>query len=106
MASNTDRIGHKIQSSKLIKRGLLITPLMIGNAYAGENTTYNFDLPAQPCPPRWTVWPNSAHTKLIYSDATVKGVRAAPVKGKYTAQQAMNIALGRAVLTTKWWTKR
>ena len=48
MASNAERIGRKIESCKLIKRGLLITPLLIGNVYAGENAIYSFDLPAQP----------------------------------------------------------
>jgi iron complex outermembrane recepter protein len=54
-----------------------------------------------PCPRRWIVWPNPLTPKLIYSDATVKGVRAVPVKGKYTAQQALNIALGKSGLNYK-----
>lgn len=73
----------------------------MGNAYAGENPTYSFDLPAQPLSATLDSLAQSAHTKLIYSDATVKGVRAVPVKGKYTAQQALNIALGKSGLNYK-----
>ena len=99
--SNAERIMRKIESYQLIKRGLLMTPLLIGNAYAGENATYTFDLPAQPLSATLDSVAQSAHTKLIYSDATVKSVRAAPVKGKYTAQQALNIALGKSGLNYK-----
>jgi iron complex outermembrane recepter protein len=95
MASNAERTGRKIESYQLIKRGLLITPILIGNAYADENPTFSFDLPAQPLSATLDRLAQSSHTKLIYADATVKGVTAAPVKGKYTAQQALKIALGK-----------
>lgn len=101
MASNTERTGHRIKSYKLIKHGVLIAPLLIGNAYAGGDPTYFFNLPAQPLSTTLDSLAQSSHTKLIYSDATVKGLRAAPVKGKYTAQQALNVALGNSGLSYK-----
>ncbi|MDD2800796.1 MAG: TonB-dependent receptor plug domain-containing protein, partial [Methylococcales bacterium] len=99
MASNTKRPWNKIEPYKLIKHGLLITPLLMGNAYAAE--TYRFDLPAQPLSATLDGVSQAAHTKLIYSDETVKGLSAAPVKGNYTAQQALNIALGNTGLNSK-----
>ena len=101
MASNTERTERKIKSFQLIKHGILITPLLMGTAYADENPTYTFNLPAQPLSATLDSLAQSAHTKLIYSDATVKGLRAAPVKGKYTAQQALDIALGKSGLSYK-----
>jgi len=101
MASNAERIGRKIESYKLIQQGVLIAPLLMGNAYAGGEPTYTFNLPAQPLSATLDSLAQSAHTKLIYSDATVKGLRAAPVKGKYTAQQALDIALGKSGLNCK-----
>jgi iron complex outermembrane recepter protein len=101
MASNAERTGRKIKAYKLIQHGLLITPLLMGNAYAGENPTYNFDLPAQPLSATLDSLAQSAHTKLIYSDATVKGLNSAPIKGNYTAQQALGIVLGQSGLNYK-----
>jgi len=101
MARNTERPWNKIEPYKLIKHGLLITPLLIGNAHAANNQTYRFDLPAQPLSATLDGVSQTAHTKLIYSDETVKGLSAAPVKGNYTAQQALNIALGNTGLNSK-----
>ena len=101
MVSNAGRTGRRIKSYKLIKHGVLIAPLLIGNAYAGGDPTYAFNLPAQPLSATLDSLAQSSHTKLIYSDATVKGLRASPVKGKYTAQQALNIALGNSGLNYK-----
>ncbi|MDD5112819.1 MAG: TonB-dependent receptor [Methylobacter sp.] len=101
MASNTERPWNKIELHKLIKHGLLITPLLMGNAHAANNETYRFDLPAQPLSATLDGVSQAAHTKLIYSDETVKGLSAAPVKGNYTAQQALNIALGNTGLNSK-----
>jgi len=84
---------HRIEPFKLIKQSVLITPLLMGNAYAAGDPTYSFNLPAQPMSATLDSLAQSAHTKLIYSDATVKGMRAAPVKGKYTAQQALKPVL-------------
>ncbi len=84
---------HQIEPFKLIKQGFLITPLLMGNAYAAGDPTYSFNLPAQPMSTTLDSLAHSAHIKLIYSDATVKGMRAAPVKGKYTAQQALKPVL-------------
>lgn len=101
MARNTERPWNKIKPYKLIKHGLLITPLLMGNAHAANNETYRFDLPAQPLSATLDGVAQAAHTKLIYSDETVKGLSAAPVKGNYTAQQALNIALGNTGLNSK-----
>ena len=46
--ANAERTGRKIDSYKSLKQGLLIAPLLMGNAYADENQRYAFDLPAQP----------------------------------------------------------
>ena len=100
MASNAERTGHRIKSLQLIQQGVLITPLLIGNAYAGD-PTYSFNLPAQPLSATLDSVARSSQTKLIYADATVKGLRAAPVKGKYTAQQALDITLGKSGLDYK-----
>ncbi len=91
----------KNQPLKLIQHGVLITPLLMGNAYAAGDPTYSFNLPAQPLSATLDSVARSSHTKLIYADATVKGLRAAPVKGKYTAQQALDIALGNSGLNYK-----
>ena len=99
--ANTEYTGRKIKSYQSIKQGLLIAPLLVGNVYADENQRYTFDLPAQPLSITLDSVAQSAHTKLIYSDATVKGVSAAPVKGRYTAQQALAIALGKSGLNYK-----
>jgi iron complex outermembrane recepter protein len=101
MASNTGHTGHRIKSYKLIRHGILIAPLLMANAYAGENPTYNFNLPAQPLSATLDSVARSSQTKLIYADAMVKGLSAAPVKGKYTAQQALGIALGNSGLNYK-----
>jgi iron complex outermembrane receptor protein len=100
-ASNADRTGHKLLPLKLIKHGILITPLLMGNAYAAEDPTYSFNLPAQFLSATLDSVAQSSHTMLIYADAAVKGLRAAPVKGKYTAQQALDIALGKTGLDCK-----
>jgi len=100
-ACNADRTGHKLLPLKLIKHGILITPLLMGNAYAAGAPTYSFNLPAQPLSATLDSVAQSSHTKLIYADATVKGLRAAPVKGKYTAQHALDIALGKTGLDYK-----
>lgn len=99
--SNAERTGCRIKSYKLIKNAVLITPLLMSNVYAEGNPTYNFDLPAQPLSATLDSVAQSADTKLIYADESVKGIRAVPVKGKYTAQQALNIALGKSGLNYK-----
>ncbi len=101
MAIKAECTWHKIEPFKLIKHGVLITPLLMGNAYAAGDPTYSFNLPAQPLSATLDSVALSSHTKLIYADATVKGLRAAPVKGKYTAQQALDIALGKTGLDYK-----
>lgn len=95
MASNTERTGRKIESYQLIKRGLLITPILISNAYADENSTYSFDLPAQPLSATLDRLAQSSHTKLIYSDATVKGVSAAPRQGKVHGSTSVEYCVGQ-----------
>ena len=70
---------------KWIKQGILVAPLLIGNVYAVEEQTYRFDLPVQPLSTTLDNVAQSAHTKLVYSDTTVKGLTAVPVKGEYTA---------------------
>ena len=99
--ANAERTGRKIKAYQSIKQGLLIAPLLIGNAYADDNQRYVFDLPAQSLSATLNSVAQSAHTKLIYADATVKGLSAAPVKGRYTAQQALAIALGNSGLDYK-----
>ncbi|MEI6544036.1 MAG: TonB-dependent receptor [Methylococcales bacterium] len=86
---------------KWIKQGILVAPLLIGNVYAVEEQTYRFDLPAQPLSTTLDNVAQSAHTKLVYSDTTVKGLTAVPVKGEYTATQALTIALGKSGLGYK-----
>jgi iron complex outermembrane receptor protein len=102
MASNAERIGRKIESCKLIKRGLLITPLLIGNVYAGENAIYSFDLPAQTLSATLDSLAQSARTQLIYSDATVKGLFAAPSRASTRLNKRWILRWARAALTTKW----
>jgi len=101
MTGAVERAGRKIKAYQSLKQGLLIAPLLVGNAYADDNQRYTFDLPAQPLSVTLDSVAQSAHTKLIYSDATVKGLSAAPVKGRYTAQQALAIALGKSGLNYK-----
>ncbi|MCX7107580.1 MAG: TonB-dependent receptor [Methylococcales bacterium] len=91
----------KITSLELLKQSALITPLLIGNAYASPEQTYKFNLPAQPLSATLNSLAQSSHTKLVYTDTSVKGLSAAPVKGQYTAQQALNIALGKSGLNYK-----
>jgi iron complex outermembrane receptor protein len=100
-ASDTERTGYGLLPLKLIKQGILIAPLLMGNAYAGGDPAYTFNLPSQPLSATLDSVARSSHTKLIYADATVKGLRAAPVKGKYTARQALDIALGKIGLDYK-----
>ena len=101
MAKNTERTGRRMEPLQLIRHGFLITPLLMGNAYAGENTTYHFNLPVQPMSATLDDLAQSAHTKLVYADESVKGLNAAPVKGNYTARQALNIALDNSGLNYK-----
>jgi iron complex outermembrane receptor protein len=72
MASNAERTRHRIKRNEFIKHGVLIAPFLMGNAYAAGDPTYSFNLPAQPMSATLDSLAQSAHTKLIYSDATVK----------------------------------
>jgi iron complex outermembrane receptor protein len=62
MARNTERPWNKIEPYKLIKHGLLITPLLMGNAHAAGTETYRFDLPAQPLSATLDGVAQAAHT--------------------------------------------
>lgn len=83
------RARQKIASNNLIKYGVLIAPLLVGNVYADGNPTFIFDLPEQPLSDTLDSLAQSTQTRLLYADATVKGLRSAPVKGNFTAQQAL-----------------
>ncbi|MEY3122389.1 MAG: hypothetical protein RI993_1214, partial [Pseudomonadota bacterium] len=47
-------------------------------------STYSFDLPAQPLSVTLDNLAQATQTKLLYADNTVKGLTAAPIKGRYT----------------------
>ncbi|WP_198014586.1 TonB-dependent siderophore receptor [Methylobacter marinus] len=98
--SNAGRIEHRLEICKLIRHGVLIAPLLMRNAYA-DDETHIFDLPAQPLSTTLNNLAESTHTQLLYADSTVKGLTAAPVKGRYTARQALAIALGESGLDYK-----
>jgi len=97
MANHTERDGRSIEPYQWIRHGILLAPLLAGNAYA-DDTAYPFDLPAQPLAATLDSLAQASHTQLIYADATVKGLTAQPVKGRYTARQALAIALGKSGL--------
>lgn len=97
---NSQRTRQKIMRHNIIKCGALITPLLMGNVCA-DGTTFIFDLPEQPLSNTLDSLAQSTQTKLLYADDTVKGLRAAPVKGSYTSQQALDIALGKSGLNYK-----
>jgi len=98
MASHTERDGRSSEPYQWLRHGVLLAPLLAGNAHAGDNA-YPFDLPAQPLAATLDSLAQSSHTQLIYADATVKGLTAAPVKGRYTTRQALAIALGKSGLS-------
>ena len=99
MANTAECTERLIKSYKLIRHGVLIAPLLIGNAYADGDPTYAFNLPAQPLSATLDSLAQSAHTKLIYSDATVKGLRAAPVKGKIPNSRRKRSAVPLTLMT-------
>ncbi len=101
LTTNTGLTERNTRTYQFIKHGILIAPLLMSSAFADENSTYTFNLPAQALSATLDSLAQSAHTKLIYSDATVKGLRASAVKGEYTAQQALDIALGKSGLNYK-----
>ncbi len=58
-------------------------------------STYSFDLPAQPLSVTLDNLAQATQTKLLYADNTVKGLTAAPVKGRYTVAQALDQVLDK-----------
>lgn len=98
---NGTLVGQIDLKSKPYTLGLIIAPLLISHAYAAGNETYKFDLPVQALSATLDSVAQAAQTKLLYSDETVKGLTSAPVKGTYTAQQAVDIALGKSGLNYK-----
>jgi len=95
------RARQKITRHSIIKCGVLIAPLLMVNTYADGNPTFAFDLPEQPLSVTLDNVAQSTQTKLLYADVAVKGLSAAPVRGKYTAQQALDIALDKSGLSYK-----
>ncbi len=79
---------------------MALLSLLLGNALAVQAApeTFNFNLPAQPASKTLDQISKSSKTQLIYADNNVQGVTAAPVKGNYTAQQALTVALGNTEL--------
>ncbi|MDO9214083.1 MAG: TonB-dependent receptor [Methylococcales bacterium] len=82
-------------------RNLSLLALLLANALDAQaaQETYNYNLPAQPASSTLDQIAKSSKTQLIYADKNVQGVTAAPVKGNYTAQQALTVALGSTELT-------
>jgi iron complex outermembrane receptor protein len=76
-------------------RNLSFLALLFGNALAAQaaSEAYNFNIPAQPASRTLDQISRSSKTQLIYADKNVQGVTTAPVKGQYTAPEALQVAL-------------
>jgi iron complex outermembrane recepter protein len=76
-------------------RNLSLLALLLSNSYVAQAApeAYNFNLPAQPASKTLDQIAQSSKTQLIYADKSVQGVTAAPVKGQYTAPEALKVAL-------------
>jgi iron complex outermembrane receptor protein len=73
---------------------VLLLVLFAGeNANGIENNAIAFDLPAQPLSTSLDRIAEASGTNLIYSDASVQGLTAPPLKGRYTVQQALDLVL-------------
>ena len=81
-------------------RNLSLLVLLLGNTLDAQAApeTYNYNLPAQPAASTLDQISRTSKTQLIYADNNVQGVTAAPVKGRYTAQEALTVALGNTEL--------
>ena len=73
---------------KLSRNLSLMVALLAGtlDAKAGDG----FDLPAQPLAATVDQPASQSQTKLLYSDKSVQGLKAVPVKGRYTVARALN----------------
>ncbi|MGH8550320.1 MAG: secretin and TonB N-terminal domain-containing protein, partial [Methylococcales bacterium] len=72
---------------------LLFALFLGGTANGADEKAIAFDLPAQPMSASLNHIARSSGTKLIYADASVQGLEAPPLKGRYTVQQALDKVL-------------
>lgn len=70
-----------------------IAALLVAGAHAAEDPALALDLPAQPLSATLDSLARQAKVKLLYSDAAVRGLQAAALKGRYTLQQALDKTL-------------
>lgn len=91
--NDQDRAAKRQQSrSHLLLSSLLLATSL--DALAVETVT-TFDLPEQPLSARLDSLSKTTNTKLIYADDVVKGLQAAPLKGQFTVQQALQQVLDK-----------
>ena len=81
-------------------RNLSLLAVLLSNAFDVQAApeAFDFNLPAQPASNTLNQISRTSQTQLIYADKNVQGVTAAPVKGHYTAPEALNVALNKTDL--------
>lgn len=80
----------KLSRNVKLMVALLSTTL---DVQAADTGVFSFDLPAQPLAASLDQLARQSQIKLLYSDKSVQGIKADPVKGRYTVAQALKLAL-------------